>query len=70
MCTRPMVYLTHYPTFDSDGNITSIIELAIYTPKLALGQPEQVIKSSQPSIVKSYLSVPQDSISRMSPVEI
>jgi benzoate 4-monooxygenase len=65
MSTRPMVQLTRRPTYDVEGNMTSIAALATQTRDLILGHPERALESSQPSILKSYLTVPDSDTKHM-----
>ena len=70
MSTRPMVSLTRRPTYDAEGNMTSIGALAARTLDLVLAHPEKAQKSTQPSILKSYLSVPSSDAKHMEPYQI
>lgn len=70
MSTRLMTKLIQRPTYDAAGNLTGIGALAFRTRNMVMSQPEEAIKSSQPSIVKNYLSVPEDNSTHMSPDEI
>ena len=70
MSTRPMVYLSRRPTYDSDGHLTSIAALAAATRDVALAHPEKALESTQPSILKSYLQVPDSDTKHMSPDQI
>jgi benzoate 4-monooxygenase len=68
MSTRPMVSLTRRPTYDAEGRMVSIGVLAVRVLDLILAHPEKARKSSQPSILKSYLSVPDSDTKHMDPV--
>ena len=70
MATRPMVYLTRRPTYDSQGNLTSIAAFASRTRELVFAHPERALESSQPSILRNYLQVPESDTKRMLPAEI
>jgi benzoate 4-monooxygenase len=70
MSTRPVVYLTRRPTFDAEGKLTGKGALMARTQDIVLLRPEQATKSSQPSMVKNYLSVPADNSTHMIPHEI
>ncbi len=69
MSTSPVVELTRRPTFDAQGRLTGIAALASRTQDIVIHHHEQSIKSSQPSLVKNYLSVPKDHSSHMSPAQ-
>jgi benzoate 4-monooxygenase len=70
METDLMQLITRRSTYDSEGRQTGIQALAGRTRTLVFAQPEEAIKSAQPSIVKSFLSVAQDSPNHMSADEI
>jgi benzoate 4-monooxygenase len=70
MSTRPMVNLTRRPTFDAEGNPTGLGALVSRTQDIVILHPEQATNSSQPSMVKNYLSVPTDNSAHMTPHEI
>ena len=70
MSTRPMIYLSRRPTYDSKGNLTGFAALVAATRDLVFQHPERALQSSQPSIVKSYLQVPESDTKRMLPDEI
>jgi cytochrome P450 len=70
MSTRLMVYLTRRPTYDADGNMTGLAALATQTRELILSHPDRVRKSSQPSILGNYLSVPESDAKHMIPIQI
>ncbi|MCJ1230795.1 hypothetical protein MMC12_007469 [Toensbergia leucococca] len=70
MSTRPMVYLSRRPTYDSKGNLTSIAALAASTRDVVFAHPEKALESSQPSILKNYLEVPKSDSKHMLPDEI
>lgn len=68
--TRPMIYLTRRPTYDSEGNLTSIPALAARTRDLVFVHPERALGSPQPSILNNYLQVPEGDTKRMPPDEM
>ena len=70
MSTRPMVALTRKPTFDEEGNMTGMGALAFQTRTLVLERPEKALDSSSPSIVKSWLQVPESSGTSMNHEEM
>ena len=70
MSTRPLVYISRRPTYDSEGNITGIAALVAQSHDLIFSHPERALHSTQPSIVKSYLQVPESDTKRMLPGEI
>ena len=70
MSTRPMVSLTRQPTYYAEGNMTSMGALAARTLDLIFAHPEKAQKSSQPSILKSYLSVPDSDTEDMDPYQV
>jgi benzoate 4-monooxygenase len=70
MSTRFMTKLIRRPKYNAAGNMIGIGALASCTRNLVMSQPEEAIKSTQPSIVKNYLSVPEDNSTHMSPDEI
>ena len=70
MSTRPMVYLARRPTYDSEGNLTSVAALAGSTRDLTFAHAERALESTQASIMKSYLQVQDTDPKRMLPVEI
>ena len=65
MRTGPMVALTRKPTYDEEGNLTGIGALTAKTRDLILVHPEQALETSPPSILKSWLQVPEGSSTRM-----
>jgi benzoate 4-monooxygenase len=70
MSTRFMTKIIQRPTYDTQGNMIGLGALAALTRDMVTLHPEQAITSSQPSIVKNYLSVPEDNSSHMFPDEI
>jgi benzoate 4-monooxygenase len=70
MSTRFMTKLIRKPKYDAAGYMIGMGALAFRTRTMIMSEPEQAIKSSQPSVVKNYLSVPEDNSSRMSADEI
>lgn len=70
MNTRFMTMLIRRPKYDAAGNMVGMQVLASRTRNMVMSQPEEAIKSTQPSIVKNYLSVPEDNSTHMSPDEI
>ncbi|KAL9117443.1 MAG: hypothetical protein Q9187_006023 [Circinaria calcarea] len=70
MATRPMVYLTRRPTYDSEGNLTSIAAIVSRTRDLIFANPERALESRQPSILNNYLQVPESDTKRMRPDEM
>jgi len=68
MSTRLMVYLTRRPTYDAEGNMTDLVALARQTRELILSHPDRVRKSSQPSVLENYLSVPGSDTKHMTPI--
>jgi hypothetical protein len=70
MSTRLMVYLTRRPTYNAEGNTTGLAALATQTRERILSHPDRVRKSSQPSILKNYLSVPESDTKHMTPIQI
>ncbi|MCJ1465370.1 hypothetical protein MMC07_003988 [Pseudocyphellaria aurata] len=70
MSTRPMSRLTRRPTFDEQGNLTSIAAMIADTRDLALVHPEKAVKAVQPSVLKNFLQVPKEDTTHMSPDQI
>ena len=68
--TGLIAYLMKRPTRDWDGHSTSLAALVSKTRDLIFTHPERAVKSSQPSIVKSYLQVPESDTKRMLPDEM
>ena len=65
MATKPMRTLQRRPIVDSSGNMTGVAALFASTRSLVFDHPEKALKSSQPSVLKAYLQVPQDDSKRM-----
>ena len=70
MSTRPMVFLTRRPTYDTQGNMTSIAALAERIRDLVFVHLDNALHSDQPSILQSFLHVPDSDSKRMKPQEI
>ena len=70
MSTRPMVYLSRRPTYDSEGNLTGLAALVAASRHLIFEHPERALQTSQSSIVRSYLQVPESDTKRMLPDEL
>ena len=70
MSTRPMVYLTRRPTYDAQGDMTSIAALVARTRDLMFAHPDRVLRSNQPSILQNFLRVPDSDSKWMGPPEI
>jgi len=70
MSTRPMVSLTRRPTYDSEGNLTSIAALAANTRDVIFDHPEKALQSTHPSCLKAYLQLPPTDPKHMPPAQI
>ncbi|GIC91789.1 putative cytochrome P450 pisatin demethylase [Aspergillus udagawae] len=70
MNTRPVDAMLRRPTYSKQGEPTGMAGLmGVAMPRL-LKNPQQVVASSQPSIVKGWLEVPPDDANRMTPAEV
>ncbi|KAF7125565.1 hypothetical protein CNMCM5793_001825 [Aspergillus hiratsukae] len=70
MNTRPVDAMLRRPTYSKQGVLTGMAGLmGVAMPKL-LRNPQQVVASPQPSIVKGWLEVPPDDANRMTPAEL
>ncbi|KAH1446830.1 hypothetical protein KXX68_005450 [Aspergillus fumigatus] len=70
MNTRPVNAMLRRPTYSKQGELTGMAGLmGVAMPRL-LRNPQQVVASSQPSIVKGWLEVPPDDATRMTPAEV
>ncbi|PKX94040.1 putative cytochrome P450 pisatin demethylase [Aspergillus novofumigatus IBT 16806] len=70
MNTRPVDAMLRRPTYSKQGVLTGMADLmGVAMPKL-LRNPQQVVASPQPSIVKSWLEVPLDDANHMTPAEV
>ncbi|GFF26424.1 hypothetical protein IFM58399_01412 [Aspergillus lentulus] len=70
MNTRPVDAMVRRPTYSKQGVLTGMAGLmGVAMPKL-LRNPQQVVASPQPSIVKSWLEVTLDDANHMTPAEV
>ena len=65
MSSRSVAVRTRKPTYDEDGKLTSIAALTAQTRDLILEHPERALETAPPSILKSWLQVPDGSSTRM-----
>ena len=70
MRTRALVYLSRRPTYDAEGQLTGLASLAARGRDLVLNHPELARKSTEPSILKNYLEVPNGDSKQMTPDEM
>ena len=70
MSSRPMIALTRRPTKDTEGNFVGLTAFVNRTRDILLAHPDKTLHSSQPSIAKNYLQVPQDDSKHMLPDEM
>ena len=70
MSTRVVVYLTRWPAFDGEGKAANLAGFAKKAHDLVLLHPETVLGSSQSSILKKYLSVPDTDSKHMGPHQV
>ena len=70
MSTGPMVSLTRRPTYNAQGDMTSIAALAARTRDLIFAHPEQALHSNQSSILQNFLLLPDSDSKKMGPDEI
>ncbi|MCJ1358920.1 MAG: hypothetical protein MMC33_008920 [Icmadophila ericetorum] len=70
MSTPFIVSLIRRPTLDSAGNFTGIAALAAKSREIIMTRPEKALESSQGSILKNFLEVPEDDSKHMPPDQI
>ena len=70
MSTRVVAYLTRWPAYDAEGKVANLAGFAERAHDLVFLHPERVLGSSQSSILKKYLSVPDTDPKHMGPDQI